>query len=60
MLGLDKLSSEQMIGIGVVIFLFFILREFVTWYFKLSKISDSLGRIEKALNEIDETLSKRP
>jgi hypothetical protein len=36
----------------VAIVIFLILREFVTWYWKLNKISDTLERIEILLQDM--------
>lgn len=45
-------SSDTVLAIIIFFILFLILREFITWYWKLNKISDTLERIETLLEEI--------
>lgn len=51
---LSIVSSDIMLSIAIVLVLFLLLRELVTWYWKLNKISNTLERIEILLEELVE------
>lgn len=51
-------SSDTILSIGVALVIFLLLRECITWYFKLNKISNTLERIEILLEELQE--KKKP
>ena len=42
----------------IVVVVFLLIRELVTWYYKLNKITRSLDRQEELLKEISESLKK--
>lgn len=50
-------SSDTVLAIIIFFILFLILREFITWYWKLNKISDTLLRIEAILEEMESKIS---
>lgn len=51
---LSIVSLDVILSIGVALVIFLLLRECVTWYFKLNKISNTLERIEILLEELVE------
>lgn len=57
---MTDISSGTVISIIIVVVIFLILREFVTWYWKLNKISDTLENIEDLLKEIKDKTSPAP
>lgn len=59
MFNLPTISAVDILSsIGILIILFLALREFITWYWKLNKISDTLLRIETILEEIENKIAK--
>lgn len=55
------ISTFWIIGIGIIIIIYFILREFRCWYFKTNKIIELLEEIKASIinNRTIETVEKK-